>query len=538
MWAGDGSEKERGVGSSPGGADPDGAAERDASRKWWALVAICGGTFMLLVDVTIVQVALPRIQRELHASFTNLQWVIDAYALTLSALILTSGTLADRVGRKRVFVGGLGVFTLASLMCGLSGSITVLILARALQGIGGAAMFATSLALVAQEFRGPERAGAIAAWGATVGGAVAVGPLIGGILTDGLGWQWIFFVNIPIGLATIAISATRMVNVRDPDAERLDWAGLVTFSGALFLLIYGLLRGTNEGWGSTLIVSVLTGAVVLFAAFLVVELRQRRPMFDLSLFSNRAFCGVSLATFAVGAGMFAMFPYLTFYLQNALGYSPLQGGLRLLPCTVLTFVVPLLTRGLAGRWPPGGMLGGGLGLTALGLLLMHGVTAASHWTALLPGLLLVGAGIGLANPAIANIALGVVPPERSGMASGISNTFRIGGLAVGVAGLGAIFEHRIGTSLQASLGGPQQELSRAVASGGTRAAAALAHGRQSILEAAMRAFADGLNEILLIGAGLVLVGALGAVTLVRLRDFHRRPVAPPPAVSDPETVQA
>ena len=248
MQAGGRSETERGVGSSPGGEAASSAAERDASRKWWALVAICGGTFMLLVDVTIVQVALPRIQRELHASFTDLQWVIDAYALTLSALILTSGTLADRVGRKRVFVGGLAIFTLASLLCGLSDSMTVLILARALQGVGGAAMFATSLALVAQEFRGPERAGAIAAWGATVGGAVAVGPLIGGILTDGLGWQWIFFVNIPIGLATIVISATRMVNVRDPDAERLDWAGLVTFSGALFLLIFGLLRGTDEGW--------------------------------------------------------------------------------------------------------------------------------------------------------------------------------------------------------------------------------------------------------------------------------------------------
>ena len=525
------------MGSSPGGAPAAASSEPDASRKWWALVAICGGTFMLLVDVTIVQVALPRIQRELHASFTNLQWVIDAYALTLSALILTGGTLADRLGRKRVFVGGLGVFTLASLLCGLSGSITVLIFARALQGFGGAAMFATSLALVAQEFRGPERAGAIAAWGATVGGAVAVGPLIGGVLTDGLGWQWIFFVNIPVGLATIAISLTRMVNVRDPGAERLDWAGLVTFSGALFLLIFGLLRGTDEGWGSTLIVSTLAGAAVLLCAFLFVELRQRRPMFDLSLFANRAFCGVSLATFAVGAGMFAMFPYLTLYLQNALGYSPLQGGLRLLPATVLTFVVPLLTRGLAARRPPGALLGAGLALTALGLTLMHGLSAGSHWTALLAGLLLVGTGIGLANPAIANIALGVVPPERSGMASGISNTFRIGGLAVGVAGLGAIFEHRIGTSLEKSLGGTQQDLAKAVASGGTRAAEALAHGRAGIVEASLRAFASGLNEILLIGAGLVLVGAIGAVSLVRLRDLHRRPAAGPQAVSEAETAR-
>jgi EmrB/QacA subfamily drug resistance transporter len=510
---------------------------RKSSRGSWTLIAICGGTFMLLVDVTIVQVALPRIQRDLHASFTSLQWVIDAYALTLAALILTSGTLADRVGRKRVFVGGVAIFTLASLLCGLSGSMTMLIFARALQGFGGAAMFATSLALVAQEFRGRERAGAIAAWSATVGGAVAVGPLIGGVLTDGLGWQWIFFVNIPVGVATIAISLTRMVNVRDPDAERLDWAGLVTFSGALFLLIFGLLRGTDEGWGSTLIVSALIGAAVLLGAFLVVELRQRRPMFDLSLFSNRAFCGVSLATFALGAGMFAMFPYLTFYLQNALGYSPLQGGLRLLPATVLTFIVPLLTRGLAGR-APGLLLGGGLGLTALGLAVMHGVTASSEWTALLPGLLLTGAGIGLANPAIANIALGVVPPERSGMASGISNTFRIGGLAVGVAGLGAVFQYRLTASLQASLGGARDDLAKTVASGGIHAAAALAHGRSEVVGASMRAFASGLNEILLIGACLVLIGALGAFALVRVRDLHRRPTAEPSAVSEAETARA
>ena len=235
--------------------------------------------------------------------------------------------------------------------------------------------------------------------------------------------------------------------------------------------------------------------------------------------------------------MFAMFPFLTFYLQNALGYSPLQGGLRLLPATVLTFIVPLLTRGLGGR-RPGALLGAGLGLTALGLALMHGITASSHWTALLPGLLLVGVGIGLANPAIARIALGVVAPERSGMASGISNTFRIGGLAVGVAALGAIFEHRIATSLQASLGGTQGQLAKAVASGGTRAAAALAHGRSGIVEASMRAFANGLNEILLLGAGLVLIGALGAVSLVRLRDLQQRPAAGPSAASEAEIVSA
>jgi len=479
---------------------------------------------MLLVDLTIVQVALPKIQSELHASFTSLQWVIDAYALTLSALILTSGTLADRIGRKRVFLSGVALFTLASLACGLSSSATMLIAARAVQGVGGAAMFATSLALIAQEFQGPERGSAIAAWGATVGGAVAVGPLVGGVLTEALGWQWIFFVNIPIGAATLAISLPRMVNVRDPDAKRLDWAGLVTFSGALFMLIYGLLRGSDEGWGSTLIVSLLVGAMVLLGAFLAVELRQQRPMFDLSLFGNKAFCGVSLATFAIGAGMFAMFPYLTLYLQDALGYSPLQGGVRLLPATVLTFVVPLATRRLTGRLAPGLVLGSGLGLTALGIALMHGLDVYSTWTALLLGLLLTGVGIGLANPAIANIALGVVPPERSGMASGISNTFRVGGLAIGVAALGAVFQSRLATSLQTSLGKPSAALAKVVASGGTHAAKA-ASGQPGIVEAALRAFTDGLNTILLVGAGTVLFGALAGVVLVRARDFHRAPAS-------------
>ena len=497
-------------------------------RRWWALIAICAATFMLLVDVTIVQVALPRIQRDLHASFTSLQWVIDAYALTLSALILTCGTLADRIGRKRVFLSGVAVFTLASLACGLSSSDTMLIASRAIQGLGGAAMFATSLALIAQEFQGRERGVAIAAWGSTVGGAVAIGPLVGGILTDGLGWQWIFFVNVPIGVATVALSRTRMVNVRDPNAKRLDWAGLVTFSAALFMLIFALLRGSDVGWGSSQILALLAGAALLLAAFLLVELRQDRPMFDLTLFSNRAFCGVSLGTFLLGAGMFAMFPYITLYLQNALGYSPLQAGLRLLPATLLTFFVPLATRRGTARLAPALPLGAGLGLTALGIALMGGLTIHSTWTALLPGLLLTGVGIGLANPAIANIALGVVSPERSGMASGISNTFRVGGLAIGVAALGALFQHRLGTSLQASLGHPAPALTKAVASGGAHAAAAAAPHRPDVVQAALRAFTEGLNTILLIGACAVAVGALGGLVLVRARDFYRRP-SPTPA---------
>ncbi len=506
-----------------------GEDERARERRRWTLVAVCCATFMLLVDVTVVQVALPTIQRHLGGSFTDLQWVIDAYALTLAAFILTCGSLADRFGRKTVFVGGIAVFTLASILCGAAGSTDLLIGARALQGFGGAAMFATGLALIGQEFHGPERGKAIAAWGATVGVAVALGPLIGGGLTDTLGWRWIFFVNAPVGVMTVVLAVTRMVNIGDPDAKRLDWAGLVTFSGALFLLMLGLLRGNEEGWGSALIVSLLAGSVLMLVCFVAAELHHPRPMFDLTLFRNNGFVGVSVATFAIGAGMFAMYPYLTFYLQNDLGYSPLEGGLCLLPSTVLCFVVPLATRRLVENRSPGLALGAGLAVTAVGLALMHGLTVGSSWTALIPGLVLTGIGIGFANPAIARVGLGVVPPERSGMASGISNTCRIGGLATGVAALGAIFQRHLASSLTAQLGHPSAQLAKVLASAGAKTAGASAPGEHGVLAAAHHAFVSGINLILLIGAVLVMLGAVAGVALVRARDFHRpgEAAAPP-----------
>jgi EmrB/QacA subfamily drug resistance transporter len=500
------------------GASEDGS-ERE--RRRWTLVAVCGATFMLLVDVTVVQVALPTIQRHLGGSFTDLQWVIDAYALTLAAFILTFGSLADRFGRKAVFVLGIGVFTLASVLCGASESTTLLIAARALQGFGGAAMFATGLALIGQEFHGPERGKAIAAWGATVGIAVAVGPLVGGALTDTLGWRWIFFVNAPVGIFTIALALSRMINIGDPHAKRLDWAGLITFSGSLFLLMLGLLRGNEEGWGSALIVSLLAASVLLMVTFVFAELHHPRPMFDLSLFRNSGFVGVSVATFAIGAGMFAIYPYLTFYLQNDLGYSPLVGGLCLLPSTVLCFAIPLVTRKAVEGRPPGMVLGAGLAITAAGLALMHGLTVDSSWTALIPGLLLTGIGIGIANPAIAKTGLGVVPPQRTGMASGISNTFRIGGLATGVAALGAIFQHHLATSLTTQLGRPAGQLAKVLASGGTRAAQSFAPTERGVLAASHHAFVSGTNEILAIGSVVVILGALAGVALVRARDFYR-----------------
>jgi EmrB/QacA subfamily drug resistance transporter len=379
------------------------------------------------------------------------------------------------------------------------------------QGIGGAALFATALALIGAEYRGPEIGGAIAVWGATIGLAVASGPLVGGILTDALDWRLIFFVNVPVGAFALWIGLTRMRESRDPNARRADVWGLVTFSASLFLLVFGVLRGNAEGWSSALIVGSLVGGAVLLVVFVFVERSQERPMLDLSLFRSAEFDGISVATFCIGAGMFALFPYLSIYLQSILGYSPLGAGLRFLPLTVFVFLVPLLSRRFAPALSLRLLLSGGLVLVAIALLLMYGLTPSSKWTALLPGLIVAGIGIGLANPAIAAAALRAVDPARTGMASGINNACRLTGVAVGVAALGAILENRISTSLVSSIGPGGSHLAAAVAATGNRVAA----HNPSLAHPATVAFVSGLNTTLLVGCGIVAVGALAAGIFMR-----------------------
>lgn len=496
-------------------------------RKWWTLLAVCVATFMLLLDITIVNVALPEIERDLDASFSDLQWVVDAYALTLAALLLTGGSVADLIGRRRVFVAGLVIFTVASVLCGLAGTPLVLNLSRGLQGIGGAFMFATALALLAQAFPPQERGTALGLWGATTGGAVAIGPLVGGVLTEGIGWEAIFFVNVPIGIAAIVLTLLRVQESRDPAGGRIDWAGLVSFSGALFLLVFALIRGNEEGWSSTLIVGMLIGAAVLLAAFLAIERAQERPMLDLTLFRKPAFVGASIAAFTLSAAMFSMFLYLTLYVQNGLGYSPLESGLRFLPVTLLSFLVAPIAGRLSDRFPIRFFLGGGLAVIGVGLLLMRLIAPGDDWTALLPGFLVAGVGIGLVNPPLASAAIGVVQPRQAGMASGINSTFRQIGIATGIAGLGALFQ----STVNAEAG------SFARATGGVPAGAEgsfsdfISFGLFSRLGPAAQgpgqeAFLAGLDRILLIGGIVALVGAVLAFVLVRQRDFVRAERAP------------
>ncbi|HKP17590.1 MAG TPA: MFS transporter [Gaiellaceae bacterium] len=447
------------------------------------LAVVCLATAMLMLDIAVVNTALPNIASSLDAGISGLQWVVDAYTLALAAVVLTSGSIADRFGRRRIFASGLVLFTGASVWCGVAGSIVTLDAARAVQGVGGAILFATSLALLAEAFPSArERTGALAVYGATIGASFAVGPAVGGALTSGLGWRWVFYVNIPIGVASIAATYRWVRESRDPNARRVDWAGQAVLIGGLFLLVLALLRGNEDGWGSFPIVAELSGAVALLAAFLAIEARVKQPMLPLGLFRIKEFSGAQVAAFAISASYFSIFLYTTLYLQQILGLSPIESGLVYLPATVLIFFVSAASAKLLEKVSPGALIAVGLALVAGGLGLGLLATATSSWAMLFPSLLVGGAGTGLFNPAVSAVALGSAPQEQSGLAAGVNDTFRQAGIAVGVALYGALIP----------------------------GAVALDHGSAEV-------FVNGMHKALIVGAILAAIGAVASARLIAVR---------------------
>jgi EmrB/QacA subfamily drug resistance transporter len=506
-------------------------------RKWWTLVAVCTATFMLLLDITIVNVALPSIESSLRATFSDLQWVVDAYALALATCVLTAGSLADLFGRKRLFLLGIVLFTIASAICGTAQDPLWLILARGVQGLGGSMMFATALALISQEFHGKERGTAFGVWGATVGAAVAVGPLAGGMLTSWLSWRWIFFVNIPIGALAIALALVQLHESKDPEHSRLDPLGLATLTGGLFCLILALIEGNRHGWSSALILALFAGAAVLLALFVASQTRAGATMVDLGLFARPAFAGAQITAFAISAAMFAMFLYLTLYLQDILGLSPVATGVRFLPISLLSFVAAPIAGRLSAHAPVRLLLGVGLGLNAVALWLWSGISVSSGWTTLLPGFIVGGIGIGMVNAPLASTAVSTVRQERAGMASGINNTFRQLGIATGIAALGAIFQSRVSDKVASSLQGVKdaRHIAQAITGGQAQDAIASvpAPMRAHVALVAKASFISGLNEILVVGAIVAAVGAVLAAVLVRRKDFvaSGRPAEAEPAAA-------
>ncbi len=454
-------------------------------RKWWALIAVCSAIFMLLLDITIVNVAIPSIKTALHASFSELQWIVDAYALTLASLLLMSGSISDLVGRRRIFMVGLVLFVLASAGCAMADTPVQLIAARAVQGIGGAMMFATSLAILATTFHGKERGTALGIFGATTGLAVAVGPTAGGMLTEWADWRWIFLINVPIGILALLLTLTQVEESKSPAGGRVDIVGVVTFSGSLFALVIALIEGNNWGWSSGRVLGLFVASAVLMVLFVIAELLQSRPMFDLGLLKNPTFLGAGLVAFTLSASMFAMFLFLVLYLQNILHYTPVQTGLRFLPLSGVSFFAAAISGRLTVIVQRRYLMAGGMVLVTIALAWMSLITTSGGWINLLPGFVLAGIGIGLINPALASTAVGVVEPRRSGMASGINSTFRQVGIATGIAVLGVVFSHTVPLIERAT---PDQ-------------------------------FINGFVDALHVSAGVALAGALCAWFMIRESDF-------------------
>jgi EmrB/QacA subfamily drug resistance transporter len=461
----------------------------------WTLVVVCVATAMLMLDIAVVNTALSDIAADLHTGLHGLQWVVDAYTLALASVVLTAGALADRFGRRRFFTYGLVLFTGASLLCAAAGDIAFLNAARAVQGVGGAILFAVSLALLANAFPdAKERMGALAVYGATIGASFAVGPLVGGALTSGLGWRAIFLVNLPLGLACLAITRAQVAESKDAAARRVDLAGLLTLTGGLFLLILALLRGNEDGWGSAAIVAELGGAAALLAAFVAVESRVAEPMLPLRLFRNGAFTGAQVGAFAISASFFAVFLYITLYLQQVLGLSAIEAGLVYLPGTVIMFFVSGATSAMGERVSGRAMVTAGLALVAAGMGLMTLAQADSSWTIGLPGSIVAMIGTGLFNPAVSAFALGSVPERQSGLAAGVNDTFRQAGIAVGVAALGALIP------TGAAFGGDHE------------------------------AYVAGMHDALWVGAGLCAAGAVACWALLRRpQQMHVGELVPEPA---------
>jgi EmrB/QacA subfamily drug resistance transporter len=416
----------------------------DENRKWWTLGAVAFGLFMIMLDNTIVNVALPSIQSDLGIGISELEWVFNGYALTFGVLMLTGGKLADMLGRRRIFIVGLLIFTVASLFCGLATSAGWLIGARVLQGVGSALMNPATLSIVTATFPPRQRGMAIGIWAGVAAMALAIGPLAGGLITEQLGWNWIFFINVPVGILAIIVTRLVVDESRDTSADqRLDLPGLLSSGIGLFALTYGLIEANELGWTSPRILSLFAVAAIGIALFVGLELRQRSPMLDLSLFKNGTFAGANSVMLLVGLAMFGVFFYNSLFIQNILGYSAVQTGATFLPMTVLIILVAPIAGKYSDRVGSRWLMGGGMVLLAASLFIFSRLDASSDFWDILPGLLIGGLGMAIVMTPTTSAAMGSVPIDKAGVGSAVLNSMRQVGGALGIAVIGAIIAEAV-----------------------------------------------------------------------------------------------
>jgi EmrB/QacA subfamily drug resistance transporter len=486
----------------------------ELNRKWWTLGAVAFGLFMVMLDNTIVTVALPTIRRELDIRVSELEWIVTAYTLTFAAFILIGGKLADLLGRRLMFNVGLAIFTISSLLCGLAGSINLLLGARAIQGVGAAIMIPSTLSIVTATFPPRQRGTAIGVWAGTAGMALAIGPLLGGILTQQLSWHWIFFVNVPVGVLAIVVSRIVIVESRDTSHEQgLDLPGLLSSGLSLFALTYALIEGDNKGWTSPLIIGLFVLSGVLMFVFIVLELHQRLPMLELSLFRIGNFVGSVLVALLVSLAMFGVFFFMSLYIQNIIGYSPTRAGASFLPMTVLVIIVaPFAGRysdRIGSRW----LMAGGMALVAVSLYLFSRVGLHTTYPQLLPAMIIGGIGMPMAMSPTTAAAMATVPVDKAGVGAGVLNSFRQVGGSLGIALLGAIMASQSSSFARNAEAAYRAKVQKAAALG-IHLPAPSAQQKQAV---AQQAFVHGLHNALLVAAAIALGAVFVGATLVRKR---------------------
>ncbi|CAN5798537.1 MFS transporter [soil metagenome] len=455
-------------------------------RKWFTLAAVSFGLFMIMLDNTVVNVALPSIQRDLGADLSSLQWIVTGYALTFAALMLSGGKVADAYGRRLIFVVGIAVFTSASLWCGLAGSGDELIAARVLQGAGAALMNPATLSIIAATFPPHQRGTAIGIWAGVSALALAIGPLVGGLITEHLDWSWIFFVNIPVGILAIAASFLFIDESRDETHVRLDLPGLATSAVGLFALTYALIEANTYGWTSPRILGAFAVAGAAILSFILLERYQRAPMLPLELFRNRTYAGANTVMLLVALAMFGVFFFLSLYMQNVLGYSAVQTGAAFLPMTILIILIAPVAGKTSDRFGSRGLMTAGMILIAVQLLYFSRLGVDSSFWNLLPAFLVGGVGMALTMTPSAAAATRSVPVDKAGVGAAVLNASRQVGGSLGIALIGAIM---------------------AIEAGGERTP---------------EAFVDGLQTALLVASGIAALGAVVAFTTVRPHEAARR----------------
>jgi EmrB/QacA subfamily drug resistance transporter len=488
----------------------------DDNRRWWTLGSMCFALFMIMLDNTVVNVALPSIQRDLHASLSSLEWTVNAYTLTFAVLLVTGGRLGDIFGRRRMFLFGVIVFGLSSVAIGLAPDDTALIAFRAVQGIGAAFMMPATLSIITQAFPPHQRGMAIGTWAGVSAMALAIGPVLGGFLTQQVSWRAIFFINPPVAIGAVAVALFATRESRDETvSRRVDYRGIAAITVGLTAVVLALVEGNAWHWGSTRIVTLFAVAAIALVSFVVLELRIKAPMVDFSFFRSRSFLGANLVAFIVSFAMLAMFFFMALYLQNILHFSPLQAGVRFLPTTAVIIVMGPLAGRMTDRIGPRPLMTAGLLVVAAALFIQSHITVHSGYGLLLPGFILMGVGMGLVMSPMSTAAMNAVDRTKAGVASGILSMSRMVGGTFGVAVMGALItvigKSKIDQQLPQLPAGTRSAIANSLGGGGT----AGAHASPQIVDTVREAFVSALGTGLKIGTGVTVVGAMLAWALIQ-----------------------